>query len=69
MIDDEELEELNYKADTIEDISSQIIDEFDITETWNNEDWNEYKEIMKENLKNMKLNQQKQLYSKLTLKS
>lgn len=47
----EEVEELKEKADTLADISLSIITELDIIKTWNNENWTEYKDLMKEQLK------------------
>jgi hypothetical protein len=46
-INNEELNELKGKADQLEDISTSVIEELNILNTWNNDNWNEYKEAMK----------------------
>jgi hypothetical protein len=46
---------LKEKADTLTDISTDIITELDIVKTWNNENWTEYKDLMKEQLKHYKI--------------
>ena len=50
-IDAEQLEELKDKADTLEDFSTEIITANDYNNTWNNANWNEYKELLKNKLK------------------
>ncbi|MFT4400473.1 LPD29 domain-containing protein [Bacillus sp. SW14] len=53
-----ELDELKYQADMLEDISTSVIEELNIFETWKKEDWNKYKSLFKEKLKikSLKLN-------------
>ncbi|GED72544.1 hypothetical protein BRE01_62460 [Brevibacillus reuszeri] len=57
VLNDEDITELKEKADQLEDISTSVISDLDIKETWENESWIEYKEAVKERLKqyNMKL--------------
>jgi hypothetical protein len=54
----EEVNELKQQADSLEDISVSVIEELNILDTWQNENWNEYKEALKTKLKqyNFKLN-------------
>jgi len=66
-INDEELEELNYKADLMEELSSQVIRENNIMKTWNNEDWNEYKEIMKAKLKEYEIKPTKAIIQQIEI--
>jgi hypothetical protein len=49
-INSEVINELKQQADTLEDISVSVIEELNINDTWKNEDWNEYKEAMKNRL-------------------
>ncbi|MCY7947675.1 hypothetical protein P8891_11515 [Bacillus atrophaeus] len=53
-----ELQELKYQAKKIEDISTSVIEELKIFESWEKEDWNKYKASLKEKvrLNNFKLN-------------
>jgi hypothetical protein len=57
-IDNKQIQELKEKADTITDISTNIITELNINNSWNNEDWKTYKDLLKEQLKkhDIKLN-------------
>lgn len=50
-----QLEELKQQAETITDISFNVITENNIKDTWNNENWKTYKEAMKEQLKQSKV--------------
>ena len=47
----DELTDLKYKADQLEDISTSVIESNNIIETWKEENWNLYKNSMKEKLK------------------
>lgn len=47
----EEVEEYRAQAETLEDISTEVITDNNIFDTWQNEDWNTYKEVFKERLK------------------
>jgi hypothetical protein len=49
-INESELNELKALADQLEDISCSVITELDILKTWNNDNWTEYKELMKNKL-------------------
>ncbi|MFV9832792.1 LPD29 domain-containing protein [Bacillus stercoris] len=53
-----EVQELKYQADKLEDISTSVIEELNMFETWKKEDWNKYKASLKENLRlnNFRLN-------------
>ncbi|PAD70683.1 hypothetical protein CHH83_02445 [Bacillus sp. 7586-K] len=55
---DEELAELKHQADVLEDISTSVIEELNIIDTWKEESWKEYKEAIKDKLNtyNLKLN-------------
>ncbi|MED1665750.1 LPD29 domain-containing protein [Brevibacillus laterosporus] len=57
VISEEEIIALKEQADQLEGISTNIISNLDIIETWQNESWKEYKEAIKEKFKqcNMKL--------------
>ncbi|MCY8907821.1 hypothetical protein P8907_20425 [Bacillus atrophaeus] len=48
---DEELQELKYQAEKIEDLSTSVIEELNIIETWNKEDWDKYKTLLKQKMK------------------
>ncbi|MDT0160320.1 LPD29 domain-containing protein [Bacillus sp. AG4(2022)] len=50
VVSGEELETLKLQAETLADISTQVIEELDIMATWEKESWNEYKKNMKEKL-------------------
>ncbi|MFI8649384.1 LPD29 domain-containing protein [Bacillus velezensis] len=56
-----ELEKLKYQAGKIEDLSSSVIEELNIFATWNNEDWDKYKALLKEKLKLNNLNLSKKI--------
>jgi hypothetical protein len=49
-INNEELTTLKNNADTLEDISTSVIEELNILSTWNSDNWNEYKSTMKDKL-------------------
>ncbi|QGI09341.1 hypothetical protein GII81_11545 [Bacillus subtilis] len=50
-LNEEEVQELKYQADKLEDISTSVIEELNMFETWKKEDWNKYKASLKEKLK------------------
>jgi len=54
----EELEQYKNKAEVITNISTDVITELNIVKTWQSENWQEYKELIKEQLKhyNIRLN-------------
>lgn len=60
VIDNEELTQLQYDADVLEDISVSVISELDIFDTWKDTDWKQYKEALKVEMKrkNFKLSKQ-----------
>ncbi|WP_195966713.1 LPD29 domain-containing protein [Clostridium sp. 1001283B150210_160208_E6] len=47
---DEQIEEYTTQAIFIENLSNEVIEENNITNTWNNNDWNIYKKAIKEKL-------------------
>jgi hypothetical protein len=49
-INESELNELKNNADILEDLSTSVISELNIMDTWNNDNWTEYKELMKDKL-------------------
>lgn len=53
-----EVQELKYQADKLEDISTSVIEELNMFETWKKEDWKKYKASLKEKLRlnNFRLN-------------
>ncbi|CAI6264871.1 LPD29 domain-containing protein [Bacillus subtilis] len=53
-----EVQELKYQADKLEDISTSVIEELSMFETWKKEDWKKYKASLKEKLRlnNFRLN-------------
>ncbi|MEC1685991.1 LPD29 domain-containing protein [Bacillus mojavensis] len=57
-LNEEEVQELKYQADKLEDISTSVIEELNMFETWKKEDWNKYKASLKEKLRlnNFRLN-------------
>ncbi|MBU8803389.1 LPD29 domain-containing protein [Bacillus subtilis] len=57
-LNEEEVQELKNQADKLEDISTSVIEELNMFETWKKEDWNKYKAAFKEKLrlKKFKLN-------------
>lgn len=58
VIEDEDIQEAIKNADILEDISTDIVLDNNMIDTWNKEDWEKYKELIKEELKiyNIKLN-------------
>jgi hypothetical protein len=58
LLQGEELEKLRQHANLLEDISCSVLESLNIVKTWNNDNWKEYKEEMKKQLKhhNIKLN-------------
>ncbi|MCY8318780.1 hypothetical protein MOC71_19135 [Bacillus vallismortis] len=62
-----ELDELKYQADMLEDISTSVIEELNIFETWKKEDWNKYKSLFKEKLKIQSLKLKKEIIQQVYL--
>ncbi|MCY7959522.1 hypothetical protein MOC41_06720 [Bacillus spizizenii] len=50
-LNEEEVQELKNQADKLEDISTSVIEELNMFETWKKEDWNKYKASLKEKLR------------------
>lgn len=62
----EQVVEYKDKADSVEDISFNIIADLGMVKTWNNENWTEYKELMKEQLKDHNIKLSKPIIQQLT---
>ncbi|WP_144452905.1 LPD29 domain-containing protein [Bacillus subtilis] len=62
-----ELDELKFQADMLEDISTSVIEELNIFETWKKEDWNKYKSLFKEKLKIKSLKLKKEIIQQVYL--
>lgn len=62
----EQVIELKNKAETITDISTSIITDLEIVKTWNNENWVEYKDLMKEQLRKYNIKLSKAIIQQLT---
>ncbi|MGX9951670.1 LPD29 domain-containing protein [Bacillus subtilis] len=50
-LNEEEVQELKNQADKLEDISTSVIEELDMFDTWKKEDWIKYKASLKEKLR------------------
>lgn len=57
-LNEEEVQELKCQAAQLEDLSTSVIEELNMFETWKKEDWNKYKASLKEKLRlnNFRLN-------------
>jgi hypothetical protein len=69
ILSNEELQELKFKADQLEDISTNVISELNIMDTWNNESWNEYKETMKEKITQYEFKLTKSIIQQIEIES
>ncbi|AKO91936.1 hypothetical protein BEH_07375 [Priestia filamentosa] len=67
VVTDEEKEELTHQADVLEDISTEVICELNIMDTWQNESWKEYKEAMKVKFKESNFSFTKRVIQQLEL--
>lgn len=65
LISDAEIEELESKANTIIDLSLSVIDSNDLYKTWNNTNWEEYKEKIKVEFKRIGLKPTKGIIQQL----
>ncbi|PKR82884.1 LPD29 domain-containing protein [Heyndrickxia camelliae] len=63
----EDQEELQHQASVLEDISTSVIDELDISGTWENENWKEYKEAVKNKLKQYEIKLTKDIIQQLEI--
>jgi hypothetical protein len=68
-INNEELTTLKDQADMLETISADVIQELNINETWNNDNWNEYKETMKEQLTEYEFKLTKSIIQQIEIES
>ncbi|WP_406590339.1 LPD29 domain-containing protein [Bacillus atrophaeus] len=64
---EEELQEFKYQANKIEDLSNSVIEKLNIFVTWNNEDWDKYKTLLKEKLKLNNLNLSKNVIQQVDI--
>lgn len=67
ILNQEEIAELKLKADQLEDISTSVIDELGIIETWQNENWKEYKEVIKSKLSKYEFKLTKRIIQQLEI--
>lgn len=67
IIQDEEITELKQQADKLEDISVTVIEELNIMETWQKENWREYKEALKAKLKDYNFKLTKEIIQQLDI--
>jgi hypothetical protein len=66
-ISNEELTELQTQANTLEDISVSVIEELNILNTWHTDNWNEYKEAMKNKLNHYNIKLSKDVIQQLDI--
>lgn len=69
VINGEKLEELKKQADLLEELSAMTIEELDIISTWENENWNDYKEALKDKLKQYNFKLTKEVIQQLEIES
>jgi hypothetical protein len=69
VLNEEERAALKLQADQLEDISTSVIDELNIIDTWENENWNDYKEAYKNKLKQYKIKLTKAIIQQLEIES
>lgn len=67
VLSDEELAELKNQADVLEDISTSVIEELNIIDTWKEESWKEYKEAIKDKLNTCNLKLTKRIIQQLEI--
>jgi hypothetical protein len=61
----EQQTEYKVKAEAIEDYSTSLITALDMVKTWNNEEWTEYKELMKEQLTQQNIRLSKEIIQQI----
>lgn len=66
-ITDEEVTALKQQADQLEDISTNVISDLGIQKTWQNENWKEYKEAIKNNCKQYDMKLTKSIIQQLDI--
>lgn len=69
VLEGEQLEELKLQADELESISTDTITELNIIDTWENEHWKEYKEAIKDKLKQYNFKLTKSIIQQLEIES
>ncbi|WP_226035653.1 LPD29 domain-containing protein [Aquibacillus saliphilus] len=69
VINELELNEYKHQANQLECISTDVIEELDIVNSWGNEGWTQYKETLKEKLKEHKFKLTKNIIQQLEIES
>ncbi|PAV30213.1 hypothetical protein CIL05_07030 [Virgibacillus profundi] len=69
VLEGEELQELKLKADELESISTDTITELNIIDTWQTEHWTEYKDTIKDKLKQYQFKLTKGIIQQLEIES
>lgn len=66
VLTNEQITELKEKAEILEDYSIEVITELNLLKTWNNENWQQYKEALKAKLKANQFKLTKSIIQQLT---
>ncbi|WP_064199015.1 LPD29 domain-containing protein [Brevibacillus brevis] len=69
VLNKEEITALKEQAAQLEDVSTNILSELDIKETWQNENWKEYKEAIKAKFKQSNMKLTKKIIQQLDIES
>jgi Large polyvalent protein associated domain 29 len=69
VLNEEEIITLKEQAAQLEDISTNILSELDIKESWQKESWNEFKEAIKEKIKQSNMKLTKKIIQQLEIES
>jgi hypothetical protein len=69
VLTEEDKDELKQLADSLEDISVSVIEELNIMDTWENENFKEYKEAMKEKLNKYNFKLTKEIIQQIEIES
>jgi len=69
LLNDEEITELKQQADQLEDISTTVIEELNIFDSWEKENWKEYKEGIKDKLNKYSLKLTKEIIQQLEIEN
>lgn len=67
VLTESEIQELKYQADVLECISVEVIEELNIMESWNNDNWEQYKNAMKVQLKDCEFKLNKGIIQQLEI--
>lgn len=68
-INDEELNELKQHADKLETVSADIVNELNLIDKWDNEEWETYKTAMKDRIKQDQLKISKAVIQQMEIES